>query len=102
MGEPTEGEVELDLQTAGAPFADQRIFSANARTFLEFDRPSGQRRDVSYDDVIPSEGNVQNGHSGRVFLGQKGTELDGALSTVPIRSNACAPLVFALLCLPGG
>ena len=30
MGEPTAGEVELNLQTAVAPFADQRIFSANA------------------------------------------------------------------------
>ena len=53
MGEPIAGEVELNLQTAVAPFADQRIFSANARTFLEFDRPSGQWRAVLYDEIIP-------------------------------------------------
>ncbi len=53
MGEPIAGEVKLDLQTAVAPFPDQRIFGADAQTFWEFDRPSGQWRAVSYDEIIP-------------------------------------------------
>ena len=53
MGEPTPGEVGPNLQTAIAPFPNQRIFGADDQTFWEFDRPSGQWRAVSYDDVIP-------------------------------------------------
>jgi hypothetical protein len=53
MGEAVSGEVTLSLGDAIAAFTDQRIFSANPRTFLEWDRKSGQWKAVEYDDIIP-------------------------------------------------
>jgi hypothetical protein len=53
MEEVISGEVTLELGQAIAPFPDQRIFSANLRTFLEWDRSSGQWKAAGYDDIIP-------------------------------------------------
>lgn len=51
-GEPVSGDVRLTLPQAIEPFAGQRIFSANGRTFLELDRSSGEWKAVAYEDII--------------------------------------------------
>jgi hypothetical protein len=53
LDEPVSAEVELHLGEAITPFADERIFSANKRGFLEFDRPSGEWKAIAYDGIIP-------------------------------------------------
>jgi hypothetical protein len=52
-GVPTVAEGPMPLGEVIARFPDQRIFSANTKTFLEWDRVSGQWRAISYDDIIP-------------------------------------------------
>lgn len=53
-GRPDRFEVERSLEEAITPFPHLRIFSANTRGFLEFDRTNGVWMAVAYDDIIPS------------------------------------------------
>lgn len=50
--QPIRYEVEISFEEAIAPFRHLRIFSANDRGFLEFDRTSGGWIAVAYDDII--------------------------------------------------
>lgn len=52
LHEPILAEVGLSLEQAIAPFPDQRILSANARTFLEFERAAQDWKPIAYDDII--------------------------------------------------
>lgn len=52
-GYATSTEVQLELGQAIAPFPEQRLFSANERTFLEFDRSVNGFKAVPYDEIIP-------------------------------------------------
>jgi len=52
-GVPTVAEGPMSLEKVIASFPEQRIFSANADTFLEWDRASGQWRAICYGDIIP-------------------------------------------------
>ena len=52
-GMPTPCEVPMSLEEIIGCFPEERIFSANARAFLEWDRSSGHWRPVAYDDIIP-------------------------------------------------
>ncbi|RWP07653.1 MAG: hypothetical protein EOR00_33445 [Mesorhizobium sp.] len=52
-GALTPVEVRLQVPETVEPFPGVRVFSANAEKFLELDRPSGEWRAVSYDEIIP-------------------------------------------------
>jgi hypothetical protein len=52
-GALTPVPVCLQIPETVEPFPGFRVFSANAKKFLELDRPSGEWRAVSYDEIIP-------------------------------------------------
>jgi hypothetical protein len=43
----------LEVEQAIAPFPRERIFSANEKTFLAFDRQRGGWNAIAYEDMIP-------------------------------------------------
>jgi hypothetical protein len=51
-GVPTVAEEPMILEEVIKRFPEERIFSANARTFLECGRVSGEWRAISYDDIF--------------------------------------------------
>ena len=51
-GLPTPVETEIDFGEAIFPFPDQRIFSANDRIFLEYDRNKRNWRAVPYEEIL--------------------------------------------------
>lgn len=51
-GAPTPVPVRLQIPETVEPFPGVRVFSANAEKFLELDRPSGEWRAVTYDEII--------------------------------------------------
>lgn len=53
-GVPTAIEVKIEFEEAISPFPDERVFSANERTFLEWDRVAAQWRAVGCDDIFGS------------------------------------------------
>jgi hypothetical protein len=51
-GQDLSGEKAITLADAMLPFPQQRLFSANATTFLELDRQAGAWKALTYDDII--------------------------------------------------
>ena len=51
-GVPTVAEEPMTLEQVIKCFPEQRIFSANAHTFLEWGRVSGGWRAIPYDDIF--------------------------------------------------
>lgn len=55
-GAKTPVEVQLDLAQAIAPFGAHRIFSANTKTFLEYNRGTQQWLAVTCDQILTDDG----------------------------------------------
>lgn len=58
-GEPAAAEVKIEPGEAISLFPGERVFSANERTFLEWDRVAAQWQAVDYDDILDRDGITQ-------------------------------------------